>query len=311
MLIDSHAHLMFPQFSGDLDELLVRARAAGVGQIVNVGTNLETSRAAIAMAETHDTVFASAGFHPADSEKADASSLKKLPDLLARRRVVAVGETGLDFYRNYAPREVQERAFRVHIRLACEMGMPLIIHSRAAETRVLDILEAEGGSKVGGAMHCFGGNAAEARRAVDLNFHLGFGGIVTFKNSHALKVALGVPVERLILETDCPFLAPVPKRASATSRRTCAMSPSAWRVPDAGNSTRCADRQRKMPRPCLDCHRETEKELGPAFSYQWRVCCADCGSRTNRQRGLGRRNRPWPRRADGLFARAGRPGHRH
>ena len=102
-----YAHLMFPQFSGDLDELLVRARAAGVGQIVNVGTNLETSRAAIAMAETHDTVFASAGFHPADSEKADASSLKKLPDLLARRRVVAAGETGWIFIAITHTREVQ------------------------------------------------------------------------------------------------------------------------------------------------------------------------------------------------------------
>ena len=212
MLIDSHAHLMFPQFSGDLDEVLARARAARVGQIVNVGTNLETSRAAIAMAETHDAAFATAGFHPADSAKADAPSLEKLPDLLARQQVVAVGETGLDFYRDYAPRDVQERAFRAHIRLACEMGMPLIIHSRAAETRVLDVLEEEGGSKVGGAMHCFGGSAAEARRAVDLNFHLGFGGIVTFKNSRALKVALGVPADRLLLETDCPFLAPVPKR---------------------------------------------------------------------------------------------------
>ena len=212
MLIDSHAHLMFSQFSGDLDEVLARARAAEVGQIVNVGTNLETSRAAIALAEAHDQVFATAGFHPADSAKADASSLDKLPELLARQQVVAVGETGLDFYRDYAPRDVQERAFRAHIRLACEMGLPLIIHSRAAETRVLDVLEEEGGSKVGGVMHCFGGNAAEARRAVDLKFHLGFGGIVTFKNAPALKVALGVPVDRLLLETDCPFLAPVPKR---------------------------------------------------------------------------------------------------
>ncbi len=212
MLIDSHAHLMFPQFRHDLDDLLARAHVAGVGQIVNVGTNLETSRAAIAHAEAYPDVFASAGFHPADAGKADGAAMKKLPALLKHRRVVAVGETGLDFYRDYAPREVQERAFRAHIRLARDIGLPLIIHSRAAETHVLDVLEEEGGSEVGGAMHCFGGNAQEARRAVDLNFHIGFGGIVTYKNSGALQVALGVPVERLILETDCPFLAPMPKR---------------------------------------------------------------------------------------------------
>ena len=212
MLVDSHAHLMFPQFKKDLDALLVRARAEGVGQIVNVGTNLDTSRAAIALAEARDDVFASAGFHPSDSAKADEAALKKLPDLLKHHRIVAVGETGLDFYRDYAPREVQERAFRAHIRLAREMDLPLIIHSRGAETRVLDVLEEEGESEVSGVMHCFGGDVEEARRAVDLNFYLGFGGIVTFKNSSALKVALDVPAERLLLETDCPFLAPVPKR---------------------------------------------------------------------------------------------------
>ena len=212
MLVDSHAHLMFPQFRKDLDDLLARARTAGVRQIVNVGTNLETSRAAIDLAEARDDVFASAGFHPSDSAKADEAALKKLPALLKHHRIVAVGETGLDFYRDYAPRTVQERAFRAHIRLAREMGLPLIIHSRGAETRVLDVLEEEGGSEVDGVMHCFGGDVEEARRAVDLNFYLGFGGIVTFKNSGALKVALDVPAERLLLETDCPFLAPAPKR---------------------------------------------------------------------------------------------------
>ena len=212
MLVDSHAHLMFPQFRKDLDNLLARARTAGVGQIVNVGTNLDTSRAAIALAEARDDVFASAGFHPSDSAKADEAALKKLPALLKHHRIVAVGETGLDFYRDYAPREVQERAFRAHIRLAREMDLPLIIHSRGAETRVLDVLEEESGSEVGGVMHCFGGDVEGARRAVDLNFYLGFGGIVTFKNSGALKVALDVPAERLLLETDCPFLAPAPKR---------------------------------------------------------------------------------------------------
>lgn len=212
MLIDSHAHLMFPQYKKDLDDVLARACEAGVGQIVNVGTNLDTSRMAIGLAEANDDVFASAGFHPADSERADDRALAELPSLLAHSRVVAVGETGLDFFRDYAPRDVQERSFRAHIRCAMDLGLPLIIHSRAAEARVIEMLDEEGASDVGGVLHCFSGNAEEACRAVDLNFHLGFGGIVTFKNSDALKVALGVPIERLLLETDCPFLAPVPRR---------------------------------------------------------------------------------------------------
>lgn len=203
---------MFPQFVKDLGDVLARAGDAGVGQIVNVGTNLDTSRMAVDLAEANECVFASAGFHPADSEKADERAPDELSDLLVHPRVVAVGETGLDFFRDYAPRDVQERSFRAHIHLAMDCGLPLIIHSRAAEARVIEVLAEEGAWDVGGVLHCFSGNAEEARRAVDLNFYLGFGGIITFKNSDALQVALNVPIERLLLETDCPFLAPVPRR---------------------------------------------------------------------------------------------------
>lgn len=210
MLIDSHAHLSFPKFDQDLNDVIARAHDVGVTHIVDVGTNLETSRKAIVLSESVDGIFASAGFHPADSGKADAQALAQLPALLDHEKVIAVGETGLDFYRDYAPRDVMEKSFRVHIQLAKASGLPLIIHSRGAEACVLDILEEEGAT--GGVLHCFAGNADEARRAVDLNFHLGFGGIVTFKNSAALAVALGIPTNRLLLETDCPFLAPVPKR---------------------------------------------------------------------------------------------------
>lgn len=212
MLFDTHAHLSFPKFDGDRDDAISRAHKKGIGRIVDVGTNLETSQKALEIAESADGIFAAAGFHPADSEKATADALERLPELLKHKKVVAVGETGLDFFRDYAPRDVQENAFRAHIRLARDFQLPLIIHSRAAEARVLDVLAEEGAQNVGGILHCFAGNAEEAQRAVELNFHLGFGGIVTFKNSGALPVALGVPRERLVLETDCPFLAPVPKR---------------------------------------------------------------------------------------------------
>ena len=212
MLIDTHAHLSFPQFKGDVPEVLERARQAGVTRIVNVGTQLDSSRAAVELAECEAGIFAAVGFHPADSTGADAASLGEMGALLAHPKVVAVGETGLDFYRDYAPRDVQEASFRAHIRLAREAGLPLIVHSRAAEGRVLEVLAEEGGSDVGGVLHCFAGCSDQAHRAVDLNFHLGFGGIVTYKNSASLKVALGAPARRLLLETDSPFLAPVPMR---------------------------------------------------------------------------------------------------
>jgi len=212
MLVDSHAHLSFPKFERDLPDVIVRAQDAGVARIIDVGTNLETSRKAITLAKETDGIFAAAGFHPADSEKATDTALAQLPNLLAHPKVVAVGETGLDFFRDYAPRDVQEASLRAHIHLAREMKLPLIIHSRAAEDRVLDVLEEEGASEIGGVMHCFGGDAEQAQRTVALDFYVGFGGIVTFKNSGALPVALSVPFDRLLLETDCPFLAPVPKR---------------------------------------------------------------------------------------------------
>lgn len=212
MWIDTHAHLNFPDFDGDREGTIRKARAAGVAWIVNVGTNLEVSRHAVALAAEHADVAAAAGFHPHDVEQADARSLSALDELVRSGAVVAVGETGLDFYRDYAPHDLQEEVFRWHVRLGVETGLPLIVHSRGAEDRVLDLLEAEGASSTGGVLHCFGGDEARARRAVDLNFHLGFGGTVTFRKSTSVGVALTVPEDRLLLETDCPYLAPVPER---------------------------------------------------------------------------------------------------
>lgn len=212
MLVDTHAHLNFPQFDADREAVIRTAREAGVGRIVNVGTTLEVSRRAVDLAAEYEGVYATAGFHPHDVAGADGAGLRGLAGLVKAAQVVAVGETGLDFYRDYAPREVQERAFCWHIRLARETGLPLVVHSRGAEDRVLDLLEAEGGGEVGGVLHCFGGDGAQAGRGADLGFYLGFGGTVTYKKSSALPVALGVPADRLLLETDCPYLAPVPRR---------------------------------------------------------------------------------------------------
>ena len=212
MLVDTHAHLSFPQFLGEEAATIGRARAAGVARIVNVGTNLDVSRRAVDLACRHEGVYATAGFHPHDVELADPDGLTALGRLAENENVVAVGETGLDFYRDYAPRPLQERIFRFHINLALQAGLPLVIHSRGAEDRVMDILEAEGGQAAGGALHCFGGCEGQAGRAVDLGFHLGFGGTLTYGRSTSLPVAMGIPPDRVLLETDCPYLAPVPYR---------------------------------------------------------------------------------------------------
>ncbi|MEE2754875.1 MAG: TatD family hydrolase [Candidatus Latescibacterota bacterium] len=212
MFIDTHAHLSFPQLAEDQPGVIRRAVEAGVTRIVDVGTNAVTSWLAVEAARIHQEVFASAGFHPHESESADDKGLEEVRSCLTRPKVVAVGETGLDFFHEYAPHDLQERLFRKHIVLATEFGLPLIIHSRGAEDRVIDILNESRAGDVGGVLHCFGGSVEQVARAVDGGFYLGFGGSVTFKKSTSLEAARSVPVDRLIFETDCPYLAPVPFR---------------------------------------------------------------------------------------------------
>ena len=212
MLVDTHAHLSFPQLLKERKDVIARSIEAGVIRIVDVGTNLDMSRAAVEGAHKYPSVYASAGFHPHDSEVADEAGMKVVQDLLREERVVAVGETGLDFYRDYAPHDLQESLFRGHVELALETGLPLILHSRGAEDRVIEILDETGAGRVGGVLHCFGGTTRQAIAAIEIGFHVGLGGTVTFKNSGSMEVALGIPRDRLVLETDCPYLAPVPHR---------------------------------------------------------------------------------------------------
>lgn len=208
MFVDTHAHLSYSQFDDDREDVIARAAESGVTRVVDVGTNLNMSRRAVALAEAHEGVFATVGFHPHDVDGVTEEALQGLLPLLAHEKVVAVGETGLDYFRDYAPRDLQERVFRHHIRVAKETGLPLVVHSRGAEERVLELLADEGGGEVVGVLHCFGGGAALARRAIDQGFFLGFGGTVTYPRSTAAAVAATVPEDRLLLETDCPYLAP-------------------------------------------------------------------------------------------------------
>ncbi len=217
MFVDSHAHIDGEEFDADRDEVVARARAAGVRAILNVGTgdphggNFER---AVSAAERYEGVYAAAGVHPHDARLFDEAAERLLLELIRGKRVVALGEIGLDYHYDNSPREVQREVFRRQLRLATGEGVPVIIHSREADEDTAAILREElEGSGTRGVMHCFGGGPELANAALGLGFYISFAGNVTFKKAGALReVARVVPLERLLVETDCPFLAPVPHR---------------------------------------------------------------------------------------------------
>lgn len=213
MLTDTHAHLYFDRFDDDRDEVIRRALDADVKRIINIGIDIETSRACIKLAEQYDGLHATVGIHPNDATKLDDSTLAELRELSRHEKVVAIGEIGLDFYRDRPPPEAQERAFRRQIALAKEVGLPIVIHNREAAREILDVLKSEGLQGLhGGVFHCFSENRSIAEEILQAGFHISFTGNLTFKKSHLPEVAEMVPLERLLLETDCPFLSPEPKR---------------------------------------------------------------------------------------------------
>jgi TatD DNase family protein len=215
MLVDSHCHLDMldlAPFGGSIDGVLAAAHAAGVGHFLCVAVNLEDYPAMLRIAETHGDVTVSVGVHPNERGGRDPS-IDELAGLAAHPRVVAVGETGLDYVRSEGDLEWQRDRFRRHIAAAGEAGKPLIIHSRDAGDDTIAILEAEGAERVGGVMHCFTGDWALAEQAMALGFYISFSGIVTFRSAAVLQdVARRMPLERMLVETDCPYLAPVPHR---------------------------------------------------------------------------------------------------
>ncbi|QAY67472.1 TatD family hydrolase [Paenibacillus protaetiae] len=213
MLFDTHAHLDSPNFDGDRDEVIARAREAGVGLIVNIGFNRETIPTTIALAEQHDFIYAAVGWHPVDSIDMKPGDLEWIEQLASHPKVVAIGEIGLDYHWDTSPKEVQHHVFREQIRLAKKVGKPIIIHNRDAHEDIVKILKEENASEVGGIMHCFSGSWETAKLCLDMNFYISFGGPVTFKNARVPKEVLAkVPLDRLLIETDCPYLAPHPYR---------------------------------------------------------------------------------------------------
>lgn len=212
MLVDSHCHLDFPDLAKRLPDVMQRMTQNDVGLAVCIGVNLEDFPAVLALAEHEPRLFATVGVHPEYTDVAEPSE-DQLVDLAAHPKVIAIGETGLDYYWQKDRPEWQRARFRRHIRAARRCSKPLVIHTRDSAEDVIRLLREEGAEAVGGVMHCFTENWEIARQALDLGFYLSFSGIVTFKNASVVKeVARQCPLDRLLLETDSPYLAPVPYR---------------------------------------------------------------------------------------------------
>jgi TatD DNase family protein len=216
--IDSHCHIDGPEYDADRDEVIARAREAGVTTMLNVGTGDPHSGAferAVELAEKHDEIYAAVGVHPHDAKLFDDAAEERLINLIkGSKRVVAWGEIGLDYHYDHSPRDVQREVFQRQLKLARGLNLPVIIHSREADEDTVSILREElSGYERAGVLHCFGGSLQMARNAIDLGFYVSFAGNLTFKKAEDLReVARQLPLERLMVETDCPYLTPVPFR---------------------------------------------------------------------------------------------------
>jgi TatD DNase family protein len=211
MLVDSHCHLDFADFAEERDAIVARARAAGVATMLTIGTRLDQFPGVRAIAEAYPEIWCSVGAHPHEASDHAALSASDLAALARHPRVIGIGETGLDFHYDHSPRDVQERVFRTHIAASQASGLPLIIHAREADDAVARVLREE--SPPPGVLHCFSSGRTLAEAALDLGFYISISGIVTFKNAEELRaIVRDVPLDRLLVETDAPYLAPVPYR---------------------------------------------------------------------------------------------------
>jgi TatD DNase family protein len=211
MLVDSHCHLDFPDFAGERNAILARARVAGVGTMLTISTRLDQFPAVRAIAEACDNVWCSVGAHPHEAAEHAGMTAIQLAALAEHPRVVGIGETGLDFYYDHSPRDVQEQVFRAHIAASKASGLPLIVHAREADTEIARILREE--SPLAGVLHCFSSGRGLAEVALGLGFCISISGIVTFRKADELRaIVRDVPLDRLLVETDAPYLAPVPYR---------------------------------------------------------------------------------------------------
>ena len=212
-LIDTHCHLTFKQFAASLEAVIARADSAGVKQLITVGTDPDDNKQAVALAEKFDHLYAAVGFHPHVAKDITTADLKELKQLASHDKVVAVGETGLDFHYNFSKQPDQKKLFTAQLEIAAELKKPVIIHSRQAFDETMAILEskARGIEKI--VFHCFGGSAEQAKIILEKGYYISFTGVVTFKNAETVRqAAMAVPLDRLMLETDCPYMSPEPMR---------------------------------------------------------------------------------------------------
>jgi len=214
MLVDSHCHLDFEDFGEDIDDVVARAGANGVGAMVTICTHLSRFEAVRGVAERYDNIWCSVGVHPHEAGAEGQKAADALVELAGHPKVVGIGETGLDYYYEHSPRAAQRESFRAHIAASRQTGLPLIVHSRDADGEMADILRAEYDlGPFTGVMHCFSSSPALAEAALDIGLYISFSGILTFKKSDEVRaIARDVPVDRLLVETDAPYLAPMPNR---------------------------------------------------------------------------------------------------
>lgn len=212
MLIDSHAHLNDKRFDLDREYLIKNLEKNGIELVVNVGADMESSRASVELADKYDNIYAAVGIHPHSATEMNQETLKEIEELSKREKVVAIGEIGLDYFYDNSPRDIQREAFRTQIRLAKRLNMPIVVHTRDADEDTLEILKEER-EGLRGIIHCFSSDRVQMKEYLDLGFFIAFGGPVTFKKTDELKEAAKiVPLEKLLVETDAPYLAPMPYR---------------------------------------------------------------------------------------------------
>ncbi len=214
MLVDSHCHLDFDSFDDDLNDVMQRARNAGVAAMLTIGTRLDRFDRVRALADRFDDVWCTVGVHPHEAADYDGLDVEALIELATHPRVVGIGETGLDYYYEHSPREAQQRLFQTHIEAAQVTGLPVVVHTRDADADTMRILaEAQAKKPFTGVIHCFSSGAQLAQQALDLGLYISISGIITFKQAEALRETVRhLPLERLLVETDAPYLAPMPKR---------------------------------------------------------------------------------------------------
>jgi len=211
-MIDSHCHLDFKDFNHNRLEIIESAVSSGVHTLINIGADLESSERTAGLTDEHDCIYGTVGIHPHDAKTYDKNAEDIICRLLESKKIVGIGEIGLDFYRDLSPREIQKHVFKRQLEIAVEKDMPVVIHTRESLRQTVEIVREYAGRLPGGVFHCFPGTADDAFEVIDLGFLIGIGGVVTFPKARMALVAEEIPLEYILLETDCPYLAPVPFR---------------------------------------------------------------------------------------------------